>query len=420
MIVLKKIAAVVLTLVRLLGEIGREFGHWATRSARRFAAFVKADHRYVYLGATVLWVLTALLLRPYFGARPEEAEFCLLYSVPAAGLWAALGLGGLFVLFSLAAGVTKVRCKRGYRTHPFFKHPLVVRFSRYYSYYIGGLFTLVLLDATVLRLASIIYATTRLDKNPQGFFQSMVYMGYNGGGVLWYGIRTTVELALLGTVIGFVLACLMVFMRVQKIDKRDSDLVKFFKKIGLGFSKTYITVVRGTPMMVQASIIYYAGANLVQALTPNASVSQQLALWPVFAAGLVTISLNTTAYIAEVLRGSVEAIDRGQTEAARSLGMGPWKTMTQVVFPQAIRNSVPAIGNEFIINIKDSSVLNVIGVIELMFAAKTVCGTYYKYLPVFCLTALIYLCLTCLATALLNAVTTTLGAPKSKGIPSCN
>jgi putative lysine transport system permease protein len=415
-----KITGFFVVLVRIIAEIFREIGLWFTRTARRTAHFVRTDHRYVYLGTSVLFAVTLWLLRPYFGAQPEATSLCLLYHIPRVlGLILLLPCA-VFVLLSLAAFVAKLTTKRAYGSHPFFKSEKTVRLSRYLSYYVWAVFVVAVLDAVVLRFLSLVKFVNTLDRNPTDFFRSMIYMTIRGGDNFRYGIRTTIVMALIGTVFGFLLALLMVFLRIQTVDKRDPDWVKFLKTISLGFSKTYITVIRGTPMMVQSLIIYFAGTSVVQALFPNATVSQQLAMWPAFLAGAVTVSLNSTAYLAEVLRGGVEAIDHGQVEAARSLGLSQWQAMIRVVFPQAVKNSVPAIGNEFIINIKDSSVLNVIGVIELMFSAKTVCGIYYKYLPVYCVVALIYLCLTFFATKLLNVVASTLGAPHSRGIPSSN
>ena len=104
-------------------------------------------------------------------------------------------------------------------------------------------------------------------------------------------------------------------------------------------------------MMVQALIFYYYGFNLFK--RTGLTITEINNIWSFFISGLFTVSLNSTAYLAEVLRGGILAIDKGQTEAARSLGMTNWQTMRKVVFPQAVKNSIPAIGNEFIINIKD-------------------------------------------------------------------
>ena len=133
----------------------------------------------------------------------------------------------------------------------------------------------------------------------------------------------------------------------------------------------------------------------------------------------ITFSMNVAAHVAELLRASINATDYGQTEAARSLGMTNWQTMIKVVFPQAVKNSIPAIGNEFIINIKDSSVLSVIGVMDLMYATKSVSGIYFRSLEIYCVAALLYLVLTWLSSRLLQYLGKKLDTPV-KGIPSSN
>ena len=170
-------------------------------------------------------------------------------------------------------------------------------------------------------------------------------------------------------------------------------------------------------MMVQALILYYFGFGLFK--RTDMTVTEINNVWSFFISGLCTVSLNSTAYLAEVLRGGIQSIDAGQTEAARSLGMTNWQTMTKVVFPQAIKNSIPAIGNEFIINIKDSSVLSVIGVMDLMYSIKSVSGIYFRSLEIYCVGALLYLVLTWLSSLLLKYVSKKLDTP-AKGIPSSN
>ena len=201
----------------------------------------------------------------------------------------------------------------------------------------------------------------------------------------------------------------MVFLRIQEPDKRDNDFVKFLKIVANKFSRFYIFVIRGTPMMVQSLILYNAVFGLFK--RTGMSVSDINRVWPLFLAGLVTISLNSTAYLAEVLRGGILAVDAGQMEAARSLGMTHWQAMRKVVFPQAIKNSLPAIGNEFIINIKDSSVLCVVGVSDLMFMTRSVAGIYYKGTECYLIAAIVYLFLTYLSSLLLKAITGKMTAP---------
>ena len=170
-------------------------------------------------------------------------------------------------------------------------------------------------------------------------------------------------------------------------------------------------------MMVQALIFYYAGFGIFK--STGMTVTEINQVWSFFISGLMTVSLNSTAYLAEVLRGGIESIDHGQTEAARSLGMSSWQTMLKVVFPQAVKNSIPAIGNEFIINIKDSSVLSVIGCMDLMYATTTVSGIYFKALETYCIAAVFYLILTYFSSLLMKSISRKLDTAV-KEIPSSN
>jgi len=285
------------------------------------------------------------------------------------------------------------------------------------------------LDRFILKLAYIINAAIHADSNPTDTLSMMAYMAYNQRSLFVTGVWTTVQLALAGTAIAFVLALLMVFLRIQEPDKRDNDFVKFLKIVANKFSRFYIFVIRGTPMMVQSLILYNAVFGLFK--RTGMSVSDINRVWPLFLAGLVTISLNSTAYLAEVLRGGILAVDAGQMEAARSLGMTHWQAMRKVVFPQAIKNSLPAIGNEFIINIKDSSVLCVVGVSDLMFMTRSVAGIYYKGTECYLIAAIVYLFLTYLSSLLLKAITGKMTAPDNTkrhqgnqtvdlGLPSSN
>ena len=163
-----------------------------------------------------------------------------------------------------------------------------------------------------------------------------------------------------------------------------------------------------------------AGADsTVMSAQPACAVTEINQVWSFFISGLCTVALNSTAYLTEVLRGGILAVDRGQMEAARSVGMTNWQSMVKVVFPQAVKNSIPAIGNEFIINIKDSSVLSVIGVMDLMYATKSVSGIYFRSLEIYCVAAILYLVLTWLSSLLLQWLGRKLDMPV-RGIPSSN
>lgn len=280
--------------------------------------------------------------------------------------------------------------------------------------------TIVLIDRLVLNLTSITLDTLELSKNPKGFLVTMIYMAVHSSSIWLNGILGTLKISSLGTVFGFLLAVLLLFLRISEPDRRDGEFRQLLKLIGNTFSKVYVTVIRGTPMMVQALIIYYAGFAIVQSVMVNAFITERTQVWSFFTAGLITVSLNSAAYLSEVLRGGIVALDKGQNEACASLGFTKWQTLMKVTFPQAVRNSIPAICNEFIINIKDTSVLNVIGVTELMFATSSVTGIYYKYLEVYCITAIIYLILTFTMTAVLNALARKLDMPTSHGVPSSN
>ena len=268
-----------------------------------------------------------------------------------------------------------------------------------------------------IRFAETVRICQTLDKNLHSFGATMVYMTLKGKDILITGVWTTVRIALLGTAIAFVLAILLVFLRIQEPNKRDKDAVKALKWAASAFARFYVFVIRGTPMMVQALIFYYFGFNLFK--RTGMTVTEINHVWSFFVSGLCTVALNSTAYLTEVLRGGILAVDKGQTEAARSLGMTNWQTMLKVVFPQAVKNSIPAIGNEFIINIKDSSVLSVIGVMDLMYATKSVSGIYFRSLEIYCVAALLYLVLTWLSSLLLKWLGRKLDMPV-RGIPSSN
>ncbi len=291
--------------------------------------------------------------------------------------------------------------------------------EKYIFIFLFVLFAITTFDRIILDLASKAYVAASSAQRPSGFIETMFYLVINSRKIWLKGIEGTFEISLFGTLFGFLLAILLVFLRIQEPTPRDSENTQLLKLIGSTFSKIYVTVVRGTPMMVQVFIIYYGGFNIVRSLLPNASVAEINQIYGFFTAGLVTVTLNTTAYITEILRGGIESIDKGQTEAARSLGLSAWQTMMKVVFPQAVKNSIPAIGNEFIINIKDTSVLNVIGVFELMYATSTTASTYYQYLPTYVIAAIIYLIMTLVLSRVLAIVAKKLDTA-AKPLPSSN
>ena len=274
-----------------------------------------------------------------------------------------------------------------------------------------------ILDRVVLGTIALAQVSIASDANPTDFLSSLIYMTSRSGDLFLHGIGITIALATFGTIIAFFLALAMVFLRIQQFDLIDNDAVRFLKSIGRGFSKVYSTVVRGTPMMVQGALIFYAGFGVLRAF--GLDITQANQIWSAFTAGLVTISLNSTAYMMEVLRGGIESIDPGQAEAARSLGLSQWQAMRKVVLPQGVKNAIPALTNELII-IKDSSVLSIIGVFDLMYATTTVSGMYYRQMEVYCVAMVVYLVLTLVAGRLLEAFGRKLGAEPAGELPSSN
>lgn len=148
-----------------------------------------------------------------------------------------------------------------------------------------------------------------------------------------------------------------------------------------GLAVAYIEFIRGTPLMVQVMFVYFGIGAVIQSL-------------PALAAGIIAVSLNSGAYVAEVIRSGIESIAIGQTEAARSLGMSQKQTYQYVVIPQAIKNIWPALGNEFITLIKESSIVSVIGVGDLMYQTQLVQSATYKGVAPLAITMVIYFVLT--------------------------
>lgn len=205
-----------------------------------------------------------------------------------------------------------------------------------------------------------------------------------------FGIQNTLLFALVGTVVGLLLGLVTGALRAIPEDPMDSAFVKVLKKIARFVVGFYVWFFRGTPMMVQALFFFYL-------LRPVLG-------WTGFSAGLIIISVNTGAYMAEIIRGGIQSIDVGQSEAAKSLGMTTMQTMLSIIFPQAIKNTFPTIGNQLIVNIKDSCMLNAIQVTELYFQSSSVAGSNMRYAEVYFLEMVMYLVLTTVATLILNAM----------------
>ena len=171
------------------------------------------------------------------------------------------------------------------------------------------------------------------------------------GGDYLNGIKNTLILAIVATIIGCVIGFVCGVLNTIPCTKTDPPAKRFLVKLIRVVVRVYVEVFRGTPMMLQAVFIYYG----LPYFTGNA------VQWPsVWMAAILVVSINTGAYMAESVRGGIISIDPGQTEGAMAIGMTHVQTMTSVILPQAIRNIIPQIGNNFIINIKDTSVMFII------------------------------------------------------------
>ena len=198
------------------------------------------------------------------------------------------------------------------------------------------------------------------------------------------GTRNTVLLSLMALIFGSILGMLMALMRISRV-----GLLR-------GLATVYIEIIRGTPMMVQLLVVYY-GTSLSN-IIPNVNIPF-LTDFPRMMTCVIVISLNSCAYVAEVIRSGIQAVDPGQMEAARSLGFSHGQSMTMVVLPQAIRNILPALGNEFVTVIKESSIVVYVGVADLMFRAKGVASKTYIVLASYLIAALLYFIMTfCMST----------------------
>lgn len=180
------------------------------------------------------------------------------------------------------------------------------------------------------------------------------------------GIKTTLLISFLSLIIGGTLGALLSFFKLSK--------VKFLRFI----STLYIEIVRGTPMMVQIALVYFGSYVIIGTNMDG------------FLAALIAVSLNSAAYVAEIIRSGIQSIDRGQIEASRSLGLSDGQTMRYIVMPQAIKNILPALGNEFVTLIKETSVASTIGVADLMYASKIVQSSSFQPFNPLVIVAIMY------------------------------
>jgi len=210
------------------------------------------------------------------------------------------------------------------------------------------------------------------------------------------GIVNTLILATVGTVIGCLIGLMCGVCNTIPYSPNDNIVKKCLLKLIRGIVRVYVEFFRGTPMVLQAVFIYY---GLPYFTHNQVAFSGNDGIW---LASVIVVSINTGAYMAESVRGGIISIDPGQIEGAKAIGMNHLQTMTRVIMPQALRNIMPQIGNNFIINIKDTSVLSIISITDLFFVHKSVVGALYLYFPSATIVMAIYLVMTLAASFLLR------------------
>ena len=207
------------------------------------------------------------------------------------------------------------------------------------------------------------------------------------------GMRNTLILALTATAIGCVIGFLCGVLNTIPCAPGDSPVKKFFLKLIRAIVRIYVEVFRGTPMVLQAVFLYYG----LPYFTNGAQRFDNI-----WAAAILVVSINTGAYMAESVRGGIISVDPGQTEGAKAIGMTHVQTMLNVILPQALRNIMPQIGNNFIINVKDTSVMFIIGFPDFFSAHRAAVGTSYLYFPSAAVEMIGYLTMTLIASFLLR------------------
>lgn len=233
------------------------------------------------------------------------------------------------------------------------------------------------------------------------FWGWIAYILAHYGSSFLRGAGATMLISLVGTAIGCLIGFIVGIVQTIPIEKNDHPVKKILLPVLKFIMSAYVEIFRGTPMMAQAMFIYYGSSLLFHI---------DMSMW--FAAFFI-VSINTGAYMAETMRGGIISVDPGQIEGAKAIGMTHFQTMYYVVLPQAIRNIMPQIGNNLIINIKDTSVLNVIGTVELYFTTKTVAGNFYTYFQAFTIAMIIYFILTFTCSRILRFLEKRMDGPDS-------
>lgn len=243
---------------------------------------------------------------------------------------------------------------------------------------------------------------------PTTFLGWIVYLIQQYHNSYLQGLVTTLATSLSGTLLGCAVGFVVGVVQTIDFHRKMHPVKRTLLLIPWTICKIYVTIFRGTPMIVQAMVIFYGIAQVFGVDIPA------------FQCAILIITLNTGAYMSETVRGGINSIEPGQIEGAQALGMRHITMMSHIILPQTFRIIAPQIGNTFVANIKDTSVLNVISVTELFYVTKAVAGTYFHMFEAYTITALIYLTLTLVFNFLLRLLESRLAGSSTYEILSAD
>ncbi|MFR5832486.1 MAG: amino acid ABC transporter permease [Acutalibacteraceae bacterium] len=224
------------------------------------------------------------------------------------------------------------------------------------------------------------------------------FVTYEGYKTVLSGLLNTVIIAVFGLIIGFILGS--IFAVIKSIPIYKNRGFKVFQYI----VDLYVAVFRGTPMVVQLLIVHFILFPAMGVDFGSIIISQNFAIQGVVIEAIITFGLNSAAYISEIMRGGINSVDKGQLEAGRALGLSYGTAMVRIVVPQAVKNIVPTLGNEFITLIKETSVAGFISVVDLTRAFQNIANSTYEFIVPYLMLALFYLVLVILITLLIRLI----------------
>lgn len=236
---------------------------------------------------------------------------------------------------------------------------------------------------------------------PTDFFGRVMVVFQRYGMSMLQGAGVSLRIALVGTIVGCIIGFAVGIVQTIPVEAKDNPIKKGVLWVIKLIMNAYVEFFRGTPMMAQAMFIYYGMLPLL---------GLNLSMWQ---AAYFILSINTGAYMAETVRGGILSIDLGQTEGAKAIGMTHVQTMLYVILPQALRNIMPQIGNNLIINIKDTCVLSIISVVELFYNVKSIVGATYAFFPAYSIAMVIYFILTFTCSRILRVIEDRMAGPDS-------